>query len=436
MWISKHGGYDSGWKRKKAPESTQNQREQQYACLSMYRSMHTAYLDCCCFSFSCSDFRLRRQICILLLCYNLTRTAWRHHFTPYRSIGRSLSAAGSPWLRLWWDVEGTAWLQDDECSAVRPAMCAALKPAGIESDKSIGQNGKAADQRGSGGGETPSLRNSELFLTLTLCPPIKKRRKVFKRKPKSQAGTKGLIQPAGSAAGRLSAAAERPPRTPSPAPKPRQRQASSAPAATRNPAAEAAAGPSRPMGWALRGGEAVTSWPCGRRQRGESRARGRRGPQPARRPPAPCPLTSGGECGRAGLPANPASRPSCLLPGSGDVRRAGPRGRAGWGGAAARIGSGRGNPCDYRYIMALCKGGVRSFERPRAAAGIGPGGRGEACGKLGSEHEVCAAKTKPRDPGLPWGCSDNRGFEPFPKQSCVSDASHLQNAPIYRSLFT
>ncbi|XP_052541050.1 endoplasmic reticulum-Golgi intermediate compartment protein 1 isoform X1 [Tympanuchus pallidicinctus] len=86
--------------------------------------------------------------------------------------------------------------------------------------------------------------------------------------------------------------------------------------------------------------------------------------------------------------------------------------------------------------MALCKGGVRSFERPRAAAGIGPGGRGEACGKLGSEHEVCAAKTKPRDPGLPCGCSDNRGFEPFPKQSCVSDASHLQNAPIYWSLFT
>lgn len=79
------------------------------------------------------------------------------------------------------------------------------------------------------------------------------------------------------------------------------------PAAARNPAAEAAAGSSRPMGWCCAAAGPVTSWPCSRRQRGESRGRGRRGPQPARRPPPTCPLTSGGECGRANRPPPPAA---------------------------------------------------------------------------------------------------------------------------------
>lgn len=117
-----------------------------------------------------------------------------------------------------------------------------------------------------------------------------------------------------------------------------------APAAARNPAAEAAAELQPPNGLVLRGAGPVTSWPCSRRQRGESRGRGRRGPQPARRPPPTCPLTSGGECGRVSPPPrgpglarrSPPGLPRARRPRPGQAAQAAvgaPR-----PGAAARVG--------------------------------------------------------------------------------------------------
>lgn len=53
---------------------------------------------------------------------------------------------------------------------------------------------------------------------------------------------------------------------------------SAAPAAVRNPAAEAASGSSRPMGWCCAAAGPVTSWPCSRRQRGEKPGPGAAGP--------------------------------------------------------------------------------------------------------------------------------------------------------------